>query len=112
MNGNLNKAQAKFSVSVSLLLFLTALAKIVTLVQQRPFLATYDTVFTAVPIFRTFTIGDSLTIAAILEIGVAILLLLRLRNLSSMLVCALLVAVFSSYRELRHALHAAEPCRC
>ncbi|HWY29505.1 MAG TPA: hypothetical protein VNX46_02045, partial [Candidatus Acidoferrum sp.] len=99
-------AQQCFCVSVSILLCLTVLAKIIAFVKHEQFLVAANGVF---PWLST---GEVLAFATALEIATSIYMFLRRKHLSAMVACGWLVGVLVSYRILKRILYVAEPCRC
>jgi hypothetical protein len=95
-----------FSVSVSLLLVFTALAKLVAILQHKKFLLLPD------PVFSPIIILDSMIIAAIFELIVAAFVFYKRKSLSAMVACSWLTGVFFSYRMLERAFFAKRPCPC
>lgn len=95
-----------FAISASVILFLTAAAKLIAIFQHRPFIDLRD------PVFNSLTTRDTLTVASILELGVAVFVLLKRKDLISMVAVSWLVAVFVTYRILMQAFFASRPCHC
>ena len=98
--------RSAFAVSVSLLLLLTAIAKTIAIVQHKPFLQRPDGVF------PHLTKGDSLMLAIVGEVLVAVFMIIRSRHVFSMVVCSWLVACFVSYRLTYFLLAIPGPCGC
>jgi hypothetical protein len=106
----LNRLRCFFAISVSVFLFLAAIAKLIAIAQRESFLAYPDYVFNA--IIPSFTTQDALSLAATLEIVAAGFMLLKRRRLSSMVACSWMTAIFVSYRLLAKAFFAPKPCHC
>jgi hypothetical protein len=98
--------QRRFCNSVSILLCLTALAKIITIVQHRRFLDIPDGVF------KPVTNQDTMALAATLEILTAVFMFVRRERLSAMVACSWLVGIFVVYRMLGKILYVQQRCPC
>jgi len=95
-----------FATSVSLLLLFTAIAKIVAIVQPRSYLALSD------PVISSITTRQSMLVAIILEMSVAVFVFVRRKRLSAMVGCSWLVSIFVGYRMLAYALFTKKLCPC
>lgn len=102
----LKRWQRPFAKSVSFLLVLTAVAKLIAILEHKQFLMLPDAVFS------TLTTRDSLAIAAVLELVVAVFVFLKAKHLSAMVACSWLVSVFVCYRMLAKAFFYSKPCNC
>ena len=98
--------QQWFCISVSILLALTALAKIISIAQHKRFLDVPDGVFKPAPI------RDTLALAATVEILTAVFMFVRRKRLSAMVACSWLVGVFVVYRMLVKILYVQGRCPC
>jgi hypothetical protein len=95
-----------FSISVSLLLVFTATAKLVALFQHKKFLLLPD------PVFSSIMTRDTMILAVILEIMVAVFMFYKRKSLSAMVACSWVVSIFVCYRMLERAFFAKKPCHC
>jgi len=98
--------QQCFSISVSIILVLTALAKIISIAQHRRFLDVPDGVFGQLPMRET------LALAATMEILTAGFMFVRRKRLSAMVACSWLVSIFVVYRMLARILYVPGRCPC
>ena len=89
-----------FSISVSLLLGFTAIAKLVAVFQHKKFLLLPD------PVFPSIITRDSMITAVILEVMVAVFMFYKRKSLSAMVACSWLASIFVCYRMLARAFFA------
>ena len=102
----LKKMRQWFCISVSILLCLSAAAKIISIAQHRRFLNVPDGVFT------NLTTRDMFIMAIILETLTAVFIFIKQKHLSALVVCCWLVSTFVAYRMLRVIFYAYTPCHC
>lgn len=95
-----------FVISVSGFLLLTAVAKVISLIQGKLFLDVPDGVFAFVKVRHV------LTLAATLEVTTAIFILLKRKCLSAALIAAWLAVIFGCYRMLSAAFLSESTCPC
>ena len=106
MNNRVQKLRSAFAVSVALLLILTAIAKLIAILQQKPFLTASD------GLIPHFTYRDSFIVAIIIEIFVSVFVFVRRRHLFSMVISFWLVAGLLTYRLTKYFMGVLEPCNC
>ena len=100
------QTRATFILSVGFLLFVTAAAKLIGIIQNRPFLGHPDGVF---PFLAT---REVLGISALLELTVATIMLMKKEEQIGLVACLWLVVVFVAYRVLAKLLFLQAPCHC
>jgi hypothetical protein len=103
---SMTQLRGHFAVSVASLLLLTAIAKLISLAQKRPFLRIPDGVF---PFLIT---RDVLAIAVLLEITVAAIMFFKRNDSIAVVACSWLVVMLVFYRLLAKALFVRQPCHC
>jgi hypothetical protein len=102
----LSQWRTHFACSISILLLVSAAAKLIGIFQNKPFLAMPDGVF---PSFET----QQLLIAAIIiEITMAAFIFVKRSKSSSALACLWLTAIFLLYHILASLLYVQQPCHC
>jgi hypothetical protein len=102
----LSQCRTSFACSISVILLITAAAKLIGIFQRKPYLAMPDGVF---PSFNT---QQLLIVAITIEVIMAVFIYVKRDNILSALVCLWLTAIFGFYHLLAALLSVQEPCHC